>query len=444
MTIATQRHTVHYLPKVDPRRLGIFGSLALYARSDTGVVRASATNVQDWVDQSRKAYTFEGAVYENKYGTNLGFETALGAEWVETKTATGTTARDATVAKYGVASLKLVMTGSTAAAEVVEMAQTFLDIDAAEVWSYQIWIRIDALTNCKVVLFVDYTGGAPDVSAESTTVDGTKFVVLTLSNQTAPAGTTAAVVRIRLEATAADATGTVYVDGVMVVLSASLPNIYSQGQSIKNSFDQRTTSQQPVVTPAVFRGKPGISFATDDLLRSILGPYLVGSSGMIMGFFRFTVLAAANAALFSSSDEATDTSVLNFVARNTDADPTITFFQRNAGDVSDALTAINQTQLVAAVTYLHIWRSDGTTYSARVNGRPQPLTVAAGANTGDWFGDTTLRDNVVIGAWKRTTEVQFISARVALILGWDTDPGMGARMLQLERIIRQRGLRGLR
>ena len=172
------------------------------------------------------------------YVDDPGFEvagTAL-ADWTENKTATGTTARDTSVKKWGNASLKLVMTAGSSG-QVIERHQTLTDIDAAEVWSYQVWVRIDALSNCKVVFEVDYTGGTPDITAESTSVDATQFVKLTLANKTAPSGTTAAVIRLRLEATGASPSGTVYFDGVLAVLASAIPDTWVSSRNVYNNLD---------------------------------------------------------------------------------------------------------------------------------------------------------------------------------------------------------------
>ena len=72
---------------------------------------------------------------------------------------------------------------------------------------------------------------------ESTTVDATQFVKLSLANKTAPASTTAAVIRLRLEATGASPSGTVYFDGVLVVLSSSIPTLWVSSRNVFNNLD---------------------------------------------------------------------------------------------------------------------------------------------------------------------------------------------------------------
>ena len=51
----------------------------------------------------------------------------------------------------------------------------------------------------------------------------------------------------------------------------------------------------------------------------------------------------------------------------------------------------------------------------RLNGVDKTLSVATGANNGDWFGDCTLLDNVTIGGAKWNAEAQFGVYDLALL-----------------------------
>jgi len=385
-------------------------------------------------------------VYEQEC-LNPGFEAALGAEWAEFKTATGTTARSTETAKYGAASLKLVMTDSAAPGNTCERRQTIVAAPA-EVWSFGMQAYFPASLNTIIFFWVDWLdaglGFVAHAGNAQITVTNTGFAFMSLLNKTAPALTAFVRIRLVLYANIANATGICYYDGVQAVKAASLPNVYSQGNSIKNSFDQRTTAKQAVVTPAVFRGKPGITFdGADDLFRSILGPYLVGSSGLVMGLVRLTSTPNVFQVLFSSSDVATTTSNCIVFVRADDASPYAVCVQQNAADGADDLRG--DTVITALVPRVYAWRSTGAAYSIRIEGRQEVLSVVGGgANTGDWYGDTTLRDNTVIGGWLTTSFLHKLLGQVALLLVYEGDPGMGARMKQLERMIRQRGLRALR
>ena len=57
--------------------------------------------------------------------------------------------------------------------------------------------------------------------------------------------------------------------------------------------------------------------------------------------------------------------------------------------------------------------SDGSTYAFCYDGVGVPLTVAAGANAGRWFGDLNTGVNTVsIGRWKRSSETKYFDGYV--------------------------------
>ena len=174
----------------------------------------------------------------DNYVADPGFEiagTAL-ADWTESKTATGTTARDTSVKKNGNASLKLTMTNSGGSGQVIERNQVLADVDAGEVWSFQCWVRVDALSNAKVVMELDYNTGT-DVEVSTTTVNASSFVKLASANNTVPGSVTQVTLRIRLESTASSATGVVYVDNVIAVLASAVPTAWVSSHTVANHYD---------------------------------------------------------------------------------------------------------------------------------------------------------------------------------------------------------------
>ena len=178
------------------------------------------------------------------YVKDAGFElagTAL-SDWTESKTATGTTARVTDVKKDGKASLKLVMTGGSST-QVIERNQVLADVDAGEVWSFQCWVRVDALSNCKVVMELDYNTGT-DVEVSTTTVNASEFVKLTSNNNTVPVSVTQVTLRIRLEATGSSPTGTVHIDNVIAVLASAVPTAWASYYILANhaADDSQATS----------------------------------------------------------------------------------------------------------------------------------------------------------------------------------------------------------
>ena len=172
---------------------------------------------------------------------DAGFEiagTAL-ADWTESKTATGTTARDTTqTPKHGVGSLKLVMTNSGGSGQVIERNQTLADVDAGEVWSFSVWVHLTALSNSKagmVLLYNDGSATTTTVYQTSTTSDWTQ---LKLENQTAPSGATQVILKLRLEATASSATGTCFFDSAIAVLASTVPSAWVSSHSLGNHADE--------------------------------------------------------------------------------------------------------------------------------------------------------------------------------------------------------------
>ena len=161
--------------------------------------------------------------------------TAL-ADWTESKTATGTTARDTTQSKYGAASCKLVMTNSGGSGQVIERKQSLADVDATETWSFGVWAYITALSNCKFVLDIEYTGGSTTATVEVSATNS-EFTLVKIEGQTVPSSTTAAIFKPHLESTAGSATGTCYIDACIAVQAATIPTAWVSSRTVANHYD---------------------------------------------------------------------------------------------------------------------------------------------------------------------------------------------------------------
>jgi len=115
------------------------------------------------------------------------------------------------------------------------------------------------------------------------------------------------------------------------------------------------------------------------------------SQGTISLWFKSNVDGTAQR-LFSSADEASNTRYLSIVISGTDY---ISVYQRD----NDTLDIIRGgTTLLADRWYHIVLMSNGSAYSIYLDGEAESLTVASGANNGDWFADTNNRDNVTIGS----------------------------------------------
>lgn len=97
--------------------------------------------------------------------------------------------------------------------------------------------------------------------------------------------------------------------------------------------------------------------------------------------------------IFSSNDEgAANTSLLGFGVSDTEQ---LWVYQVNADTADFVLT----TNAIPTGRWVHVALvSTGSAYKLYVDGSDQALTVSGGANSGDWFADTSLRDNIAIAA----------------------------------------------
>jgi hypothetical protein len=92
---------------------------------------------------------------------------------------------------------------------------------------------------------------------------------------------------------------------------------------------------------------------------------------------------------------------------------------RNGGTPNELVG--NQT--LAANQWNHImWVSTGTAYKIYTNGTLNTLTVNAGSDNGNWFGDATGLDTNTIGCQDRYTgRVAFFTGNIDELAVWDSD-----------------------
>lgn len=166
------------------------------------------------------------------YCTNPSFEHTL-TSWTETITGTGSSGRTSESGDFdvGLAALELLMTDSAASGDVVQRAFVTSSKPPAsgEVWSCSARVRIEALTTSKVRLRMEFLDSSDVVQAthntDSTTVFST-YTDIKVENKTAPATTAKIRVTVIIEATAANATGIVQVDGVMIEEASSIVSVF--------------------------------------------------------------------------------------------------------------------------------------------------------------------------------------------------------------------------
>ena len=154
--------------------------------------------------------------------------------------------------------------------------------------------------------------------------------------------------------------------------------------------------------------------SSQDILNSTANFRSGDSAGSISAWINFSSIAAA-ICIFGSSDQGTSTSYIYALVRS--ATSRLSIAQRNA---ASTLNNIEGTTVLSINTWYHIGvTSSGTAWALYVNGVAESLTVLSGANTGDWFADTTLRDNFTIGALKHSSVVNYFPGSIAAVRLYD-------------------------
>lgn len=172
-----------------------------------------------------------------------------------------------------------------------------------------------------------------------------------------------------------------------------------------NDFTQATGSKQPTFRTNQINRLPAVSFDGGDLLTA--ANFDSSAEGTLAIVTRMETNLSIDAYLFSSSDEASTNRFLGLRANSSEQ---FAVSQNDAGTV-DAIRSTSSI-LTAGFVIVTLW-SDGASYAIYKNGTAESLTVISGTNSGDWFGDTSARDNFTLGGLKRTTESNFWTGEVA-------------------------------
>jgi len=98
--------------------------------------------------------------------------------------------------------------------------------------------------------------------------------------------------------------------------------------------------------------------------------------------------------------------------------------QRN----NDTKNLVHGSTSVGSATYrLMEWSSSGTAYAHRLDNAAQTMTVRGGSNTGNWFGDTSARDNFTLGALHYSSVISYNAMKVSLVMVADAELSSGDR-----------------
>lgn len=180
---------------------------------------------------------------------------------------------------------------------------------------------------------------------------------------------------------------------------------------------QGTASKSPIYKlTAGPGGQPAVLFDGIDDLLTATSAFLTGVEGTVFIVYKPTAVPNTYQTLLASSDTALDTKNLQIIGRGNTANNHAGYSQQNA-DTVDLLDG--DTEIVQDTSYVLTVYSNGTTIYARVNGLAQTLNADTGGNNGDWWDDSADKDNVTLGAVKRTAETNFFAGYISEVVVYD-------------------------
>jgi hypothetical protein len=188
-----------------------------------------------------------------------------------------------------------------------------------------------------------------------------------------------------------------------------------QDQGADDYHVSQAADKRPLLKLAAngINSRPAIlSDGSNDILVNATANFLSGdSAGTIAAVFQLPELVDSTRIILASADEAVTTRFFYVSPYINNANPYIGISQREA-DTQDTVTGSTAIQI--NTTYIAVWRSNGSTHTLRLNGADEtPAVISGSTNKGDWFADTTARDNFSLFALKRSSEVNISKVLLA-------------------------------
>lgn len=171
----------------------------------------------------------------------------------------------------------------------------------------------------------------------------------------------------------------------------------SSGTHIDSTGTQDITQGGNVEGPAQI-GDGQVFDGVDDLaLATVAGWQSADTTGTLSAWVKRANIAATDT-WFGSGDEASASRYMQFYMSSTGQFGVYT--DKNAPDNGVVTTQANfDDDTLHHVVYV----STGTAWIIYVDGSSEALSLVAGSNNGDWFGDVPDRDNITLGGLKRNT-----------------------------------------
>jgi len=139
------------------------------------------------------------------------------------------------------------------------------------------------------------------------------------------------------------------------------------------------------------------------------------SQGAIGVWFKTGSVASRN--LFASCDEASATRYLTI---NKAATLNVLLVNQRNNDTRD--TVAGATNVSDSKWHSVFLTSDGSVWAILLDGVPETLTVTSGLNTGDWFADTSARDNFTVGVQIANVAAFYWDGQIGLVVVYSVAP----------------------
>lgn len=177
---------------------------------------------------------------------------------------------------------------------------------------------------------------------------------------------------------------------------------------------QATGSKQPLYRTTGIGGQPAVDFdGTDDaLIYTAADGGLTGDSGHVFAVVLFDGLGGTYGehVVWETADVASNTRYVQGTVIST-GKPRVS--ERNASTVDEVEGG---TSLGTGVGYFLEWRSTDTAYELRVDAALESLTVITGANSGDWYSQAGLRDNLAFGSTGGLSQSLYLNGKIAALV----------------------------
>jgi sulfur carrier protein ThiS len=168
----------------------------------------------------------------------------------------------------------------------------------------------------------------------------------------------------------------------------------------------RSSDDLTAVGSPTYRAVAGVTLdGSSQYLRRAEADWNDDEVGTITALVRTDAIGAAQT-IFASADEATD---VRYLKLSINASGKLELSQRN----NDTADVVEGDSVLVADTWYHVAATvDASGWHLYIDGVEETLTATSGTNSGDWLADTDDRDNVLVGALRRTGVTEYLNGDV--------------------------------